>query len=295
MTKLINIIEYLFSGTSCPIGTCRGTPLVSSPTNRLDMECVSCSIIYKFNPSGELQPISENEAAPVAITKQVIPSIPGPTSKNTVTDSYSYQSDLPPVQLKRVDATDPSAKLSQKLLAGWAMLARPCGEPGCDGAVPLMRDLQGRVICVCCDKVYPTTVEKESHMTQQPDTVDEEVDDDDDDVGDDEGDAEFQRILQQVRVTRLREIQSNQQRFTTGKVVSRDDDSHIYNVSRPITTTTAVTSDSQNSTRDRLHLVNKNVDKATNPIATVILQVSDVIYMCMCMYVCIQLLLHLFE
>lgn len=107
------------------------------------MECVSCAATYKFDLSGDLQPISSEGATNVPI-KQIVELAPAATN-STSTSTTAFQSFLPPVQAKKVNETDPSAKLSQKLLAGWAMLARACGEVGCDGAVPLMRDLQGRV------------------------------------------------------------------------------------------------------------------------------------------------------
>lgn len=44
-----------------------------------------------------------------------------------------------------VRPVDPSEKISQKLLQGWSMLSEVCWSNTCEGTVPLMRDLSGKV------------------------------------------------------------------------------------------------------------------------------------------------------
>lgn len=121
--------------------------------------------------------------------------------------------------------------------------------------------------------MYPVEASSEA----KGDTVDEPIDDAtadetrNEEDNDGEGDAEFQRILQQVRVTRLREMQDKQRlnMISTSREMNTN--------SRPqtscsISTTTTIGGDSLSNVNSLLGNFGKT--EAVNPVATIILQVS---------------------
>lgn len=124
---------------------------MNSPADRRNMECVSCNLIYCFDSNGELQQVQTTSDVPIPKVPSEQDASPKASSATAskVDPSASFRTQSLPLLSSKKDDMDPSAKLSAKLLAGWAMLAQACSEPGCDGAVPLMRDLAGQVPRSC--------------------------------------------------------------------------------------------------------------------------------------------------
>jgi len=138
------MVGWTLLGDSCAKPECSGTPLVSSPKEPGRLLCVSCDQYYtKSSTTGAVEPTSSSVPAPATTATATA------TPKVTGTPSWLV-SDAPILDFSRPREQDSSSRIADKLLKGWAMLNEMCAQPGCDGAVPLMRDATGAKHCVDC-------------------------------------------------------------------------------------------------------------------------------------------------
>lgn len=122
---------------------------------------------------------------------------------------------------------------------------------------------------MCCSAVcLSENIDKKVSSSVEEEGRDGEKEDDNDD-DEEEGDAEFQRILQQMRETRMREVLVRQK---TSSRTGRDEDS------RPTTASTdSVTGTTATGVRGILDTFHDATEKS-NPIASVIIQVQLEVY-----------------
>jgi uncharacterized Zn finger protein (UPF0148 family) len=142
-------------GTPCPNENCPGTPLMSNKGG--PMLCVGCERSYEQDDSGRLSLVDKLRTQSVA-TSSLLTSTPvgsfgspdrstGPTIA-TLGDAFPMD-DAPTLTTltTTLDDPDPSALMGKKLLIGWAMLDSVCDS---HPRMPLMRDLEGRKVCIDC-------------------------------------------------------------------------------------------------------------------------------------------------
>lgn len=136
----------------CPAATCAGTPLMGAKGNANKMVCVSCDTEYTHSSSKQLVPI--NGAIP-AKNSSMVAAAPAKTvscASLAITAAPSEEGFAgagSSLDRFRIDREDPSVKLSQKMLQGWALLDAVC-TGSCKGSVPLLRSRDGEVVCVGC-------------------------------------------------------------------------------------------------------------------------------------------------
>lgn len=144
-------------GCSCPNSQCSGTPLMSSPDDKLHYICVCCNERFRESEdgSGELVPLIPHvHHEPVIVdddvdSELVLVNTESATKSNHDATSASYSSlhDISnaPLLPKREEAVDSSTLIAKRLLQGWALLDKLCYSDSCHGSVPLMRDHSGKV------------------------------------------------------------------------------------------------------------------------------------------------------
>jgi uncharacterized Zn finger protein (UPF0148 family) len=105
-------------------------------------------------------------------------TVPPPEPAAAVEEAKHHEEDsnndeLPPISAEYAEwqkkREKVSAELGTRMLAGWAMLAESCPEPGCRGT-PLMRKKGGPMVCVCCDKSYSMDENGELQAIQDANT-----------------------------------------------------------------------------------------------------------------------------
>lgn len=140
---------------TCPRPNC-AMPLARSRSNQVI--CTSCGL--QGTPQGTPQGAHERSSqAPSHAPSQQIPDTPHDQAHETARATSERETNEPkledhrtngpstaivPVRRPPVDAM--SAAVGEKLLQGWTMLERMCGE--CH--LPFLRDVNDRVICVGC-------------------------------------------------------------------------------------------------------------------------------------------------
>lgn len=137
---------------SCPdMEKCRGAPLMRERAD-LPAKCLCCE--RSFNVShGVVTPIYSEGAVGTSNNSNDVLSLPVVKSTQSK-DQMLWEDEQPIVKLDKVfesNNTDPSYKISQKLLQGWALLDKTCTSSKCNGETPLLRDKNGKVsYCSCC-------------------------------------------------------------------------------------------------------------------------------------------------
>jgi uncharacterized Zn finger protein (UPF0148 family) len=140
---------WVLLGDICLNEGCRGTPLMKSKTSP-DMMCVGCDEWYVFRDQ-RLEP--RDKMPSTAASKKPAASSNG-TKFSEQQAANNFQGldvmNAPFLRPYETNETmDASEKISKKLLQGWTLLDRVC-EGACKGAVPLMRNMDGGVVCVVC-------------------------------------------------------------------------------------------------------------------------------------------------
>lgn len=146
-------------GTVCPYTECNGTPLMRLQPEE-PMLCVSCDREYLFDRFGTLKesPMLSKSNLTASNYSQT-PSIIEDLNQNDdeINFNNSFQSaksaeftnnstfdinDAPVLNLTSFSQSknDPSSKISEKLLKGWALLDESCSSQNCNYSVPLMKD-----------------------------------------------------------------------------------------------------------------------------------------------------------
>ena len=120
------LLGWVLLNESCPCEDCRGTPLMRKSTSD-PMLCVSCNTQYTTNSSGDLIHFDSSHAKAESVK---------------AAPQQSLFDDAPILNFAK---SDPSQKISQKLMKGWALLDKCCPLPSCSGNIPLLRDKEGKV------------------------------------------------------------------------------------------------------------------------------------------------------
>lgn len=152
-------------GVICPSESCQGTPLMRHGTG--PMSCVACEKEYKESSLGDLIPINTTTSTkavedikratittPIISTTTTTTNPPPSSTPSTTADTSSFYLDMHNAPILSMDkfsvhTNDASAKISKRLMQGWALLDKCCFNAQCKGEVPLMRDLAGKV-CIYC-------------------------------------------------------------------------------------------------------------------------------------------------
>jgi len=116
---------WIMTSDACKSIDCRGTPLMQNPATGFKL-CVCCE-----RENGEYVAPDNNNKSQLTDTLD---------DDSITTDSYSNESAVMDLD----GHNDPSKLISEKLLKGWALLDTCCPAE-CNGNVPLMRNLDGKV------------------------------------------------------------------------------------------------------------------------------------------------------
>lgn len=285
-------------GTTCEKEACKGTPLMSQASEPKKLLCVCCDEIFVESNSGELvsqsasKPTGAMHTTTITATKPVTVS---PDTKPQSKNLYGYADTLPeskqanakekeakpPTPMgarynlddapilnfgRQKEEDDPSSKIGTKLLAGWALLDSVCDKDSCSAkaAVPLVRDKQGREMCVVCgyvDEEEATTMIKKlptkvttAHKSSRNDSYDD-IDDDEE-----EEDADMLIDVPESVMKSYMEERINAMKGSTN--ASRDGDAALKEPSS--TRTSTILNTSAPSTNNRPATTNPNDNSTSN-------------------------------
>ena len=160
------LVGWTLLAEICPDPACNSNPLMRLRDG--PMKCVSCEREFERNEDTGVLSIKMSSDTNVNANIDMESSSALQSSHNEILNSDRngrdfhvenddfYFVDAPKIRQSHdlavaADSRDTSAKIGNHLMQGWALLDEVCLSSSCNGEVPLMRDLEGKKICVDCD------------------------------------------------------------------------------------------------------------------------------------------------
>ncbi|KAI8051303.1 hypothetical protein BDF22DRAFT_744917 [Syncephalis plumigaleata] len=107
---------------------------------------------------------TEQQAA--AISTEIEEETKGASNAEAEKQQDTEYPEQSPISTRRARQDDVSRLLGEKMLQGWTLMESVCESNSCVG-VPLMKDLQGRLYCVACQKTVDELAEMDVNMSDE--------------------------------------------------------------------------------------------------------------------------------